>query len=205
MKKTAYEISACLVGSEMCIRDRMWDRADLVPVEPSVESLAGAALDRIEEEQGPFSSHGLTLDSLHESEADALPLKVAMNEELVDFGPVWRVRLRRKIKLDCADDTAVHIGTDEEPFAFPHRTENILPMCQRLRLVERKHEANERAVFDALGQHLGKGLHMKPCLILIKHGDAHQIFPFEGSEIAGFYGRVKAPTIAALLASREHA
>ena len=24
-QKTAYEISACLVGSEMCIRDRLWD------------------------------------------------------------------------------------------------------------------------------------------------------------------------------------
>ena len=23
-QKTAYEISACLVGSEMCIRDRIW-------------------------------------------------------------------------------------------------------------------------------------------------------------------------------------
>jgi len=183
----------------------MRDRADLVPVEPPVKPLAGTALDRIEEEQGPFSSHGLTLDSLHESEADALPLKVAMNEEFVDFGPVWRVRLRRKIKLDRADDTAVHIGTDEEPFAFPHRTENTLPMGQRLRLIERKHEADERAVFDALGQQLGQGANMKPCLILIKHGDAHQVFPLEGSEIAGFYGRVKAPTIAALLAFREHA
>lgn len=56
----------------------MWDRADLVPVEPPVEPLAGPALDRIEEEQRPFSSHGLTLDSLHESETDALPLEVAM-------------------------------------------------------------------------------------------------------------------------------
>src|SRR5678809_1725493 len=26
-QKTAYEISACLVGSEMCIRDRCWPRA----------------------------------------------------------------------------------------------------------------------------------------------------------------------------------
>ena len=123
----------------------MRDRADLMPVEPPVESLAGPALDRIEEEQGPFSADGLTLDSLHESETDALPLEVAMNEEFVDFGAVRRVWLRREIKLNRADDTAVYIGADEEPFAFPHRTENILPMCQRLRLVERKHEANQES------------------------------------------------------------
>ncbi|WP_246692540.1 hypothetical protein [Mesorhizobium sp. WSM4303] len=189
----------------MRVDEVMRDRADLVPVEPPVKPLAGSALDRIEEEQGPFSAYGLTLDSLHESETDALPPEVAMNEEFVDFGPVWRVRLRRKIKLNRADDTAVYIGTDEQPFAFPHRTKNILPMRQCLRLIERKHEADERAVFDALGQHLDQGVHMKPCLILIKHGDAHQVLPLEWSEIAGFYGRVKAPTIAALLASREHA
>ena len=27
-QKTAYEIASCLVGSEMCIRDRIWSRAD---------------------------------------------------------------------------------------------------------------------------------------------------------------------------------
>ena len=40
-QKTAYEISACLVGSEMCIRDRTWAVAMPEMARPNLQSGEG--------------------------------------------------------------------------------------------------------------------------------------------------------------------
>ena len=38
-QKTAYEISACLVGSEMCIRDSLWPHAGSVSCSMCLDDL----------------------------------------------------------------------------------------------------------------------------------------------------------------------
>lgn len=117
-----------------------------------IELGGGASFERIEHKQDSAALLGTLFESLHESTADALTLRVAMNKKFDDFTTVLLVGRGVESKLHGADEFAASDGSQEDGGVFANRGDNFSPEGPPHVQGEGEQEADAGTAFDGIGE-----------------------------------------------------